>query len=142
MKFTLYFFISTLSSMLGLGYVLTFIPPSKTCGPFPHQDTPLLNYVSECFSDLPFTLQRALSFLVRSDVLSLGIMMLLLINYIFYIKLKSHERMAGNLKSQLVLQGQDKKYLTSRINHLVAKSGRGSKNAKNTKKPKDQHPLE
>ncbi|XP_065335621.1 transmembrane channel-like protein 7 [Cloeon dipterum] len=110
--------ISFVAAAIAVGYSLTEVKPSRSCGPFKGDD-PVWVTLWLSFNKLPSWIQGFASFLSTAGFTLPMIVLLLLALYYFNSVTAARRQMALVLRRQLLLEGQDKQFLLDQLNVII-----------------------
>ncbi|KAG0719287.1 Transmembrane channel-like protein 7 [Chionoecetes opilio] len=110
--------VSFIVTIIPVGYSIAEIKPSTACGPFRGLET-IWSEMLAVIQDSPDWLKAVLLFLGTAGFGVPAIIILILVGYYYYAVAAANKHMVALLKNQLVLEGHDKQFLLSRLNHMI-----------------------
>ncbi|KAK8383888.1 hypothetical protein O3P69_015973 [Scylla paramamosain] len=113
--------VSFIVTIIPVGYSIAEIKPSLACGPFRGLDT-IWSEMLAVIEESPDWLKAVLLFLGTAGFAVPAIIFLILAGYYYYAVAAANKHMVSLLKNQLVLEGHDKQFLLSRLNHMIKMS--------------------
>lgn len=113
--------VSFIVTIIPVGYSIAEIKPSLACGPFRGLDT-IWSEMLAVIQESPDWLKAVLLFLGTAGFAVPAIIFLILAGYYYYAVAAANKHMVSLLKNQLVLEGHDKQFLLSRLNHMIKMS--------------------
>ena len=106
--------LSFIASVVPLGYHISTLEPSLSCGPYRGFDT-VWSCVSQQIDLLPWLLKELLSFFGTATFYVPAIVFLFVATYYYRAVASARRDLIQSLKQQLILEGQDKQFLLSRL---------------------------
>ncbi|KAL6437004.1 hypothetical protein ACFW04_004966 [Cataglyphis niger] len=110
--------VSFILAMIPVGYSISEIMPSKSCGPFREWES-VWTFLIATFSCFPNWLQSTLFFLGTAGFGIPAFIILALLLYYYYAVSIANKHMVTVLKNQLVLEGHDKQFLLNRLSAFI-----------------------
>nr|WCO13212.1 transmembrane channel-like protein [Astacus leptodactylus] len=113
--------VSFIVTIIPVGYSIAEIKPSVACGPFRGLTT-IWSEMVGVISESPSWLQTVLFFIGTAGFAVPAIIILILAWYYYYAVAAANKHMVALLKNQLILEGHDKQFLLSRLDHMIKKT--------------------
>lgn len=129
--------VSFIVTIIPVGYSIAEIKPSIACGPFRGLTT-IWSEMVGVISESPNWLQAVLFFIGTAGFAVPAIIILILAWYYYYAVAAANKHMVALLKNQLVLEGHDKQFLLTRLDHMIKKTAEEEEAAKSSSNTEEE----
>ncbi|XP_071517218.1 transmembrane channel-like protein 7 isoform X2 [Panulirus ornatus] len=129
--------VSFIVTIVPVGYSIAEIKPSVACGPFRGLTT-IWSEMVDVISESPNWLQAVLFFMGTAGFAVPAIIILILAWYYYYAVAAANKHMVALLKNQLILEGHDKQFLLTRLDHMIKKTAEEEEAARSSRSIEDE----